>query len=325
MPDPCQPIENRIADLRSTKQSLQEELRAAPPSQKPAFIQLIRQTDVSIREAGAELRRCRSQNPAPVRSDIGFELFRCLDAARRRLLEEALTDAFAADDGIAHADCIDDSERVGIWVPAVGSESGRRAGLEFVNLLREPGETFGQSIGLALIRRNARAAWEAQPKAFNDDGDPSPDGPIFLTSFSFRLESPDRVVTTTGGFRRSGSILPDVDFTATTTDTLGIEQGEIHCDTTTDVDADFSVLGFLLELFLGGPLGAVRALFRIGADIWDSSLGPDDQQGGVGCSALALFPRQIALDDGTSIVTSYSRVGVFPTFILAGGTLSQDA
>jgi hypothetical protein len=237
-------------------------------------------------------------------------------------VEARLTEAFAEQNGIAHSACINGTERVGIWAPTVGEENGRRLGLEFVNLLREPQESFGQSIGHSFIKRNADAAWEAQPKAFNDEGAPTPEGPIFLTNFSFRLESPNRVITTIEGFRRFPFPLPDVDFTVTITDSLIIKEGQIHCDTSTHVDVDSNVIDFVLDLFLGGPLGIVRVLFRIGADIWDSSLAPNDERGGVGYSTLALFPKQIDLGDGFALVTTYSRNEVFPGFILAGGTLA---
>lgn len=326
MPDPCKPIEDRITALQAERRLLQDELKKASPSEKPDIIQLIKEVSASIREQGKELKRCRSQNPAPIRSTISFEIATCLDAETRQLIEQKLTEAFASQNGIAHATCINGTERIGIWVPSVGEENARRLGLEFVNLLREPGELFGLSIAHSFIQRTVRAEWEARPKAFNDDGEPAPEGPVFLTNFSFRLESPNQVVTITEGFRRV-DILGDVDFTAVTTDTLriGIEEEEadrIRCDTSTHIDADFQGLDFLLNLFLGGPLGLVRALFHIGADIFDGSLGPENDRGGVGCSLLALFPKRIQVDEEREFVFNYSRIEMFSSFILAGGTVS---
>lgn len=327
MSDPCQPIQDRIATLRTELGFLQRELDNAPPDELvPRILEQMDEVRESIREQNEELERCRSQNPVPIRPHIGFEFRTCLNAELRQLIEQRLTEAFTSQNGIAHATCINGTERIGIWAPSVGEENTRRLGLESFNLLREPGETFGQSISLSYIQRNARAAWEARPKAFNGDGEPTPEGPVFLTNFSFRLESPNRVVTTTEGFRRL-DIFPDIDFTATTTDTLRIvtgeeEAGHIHCDTSTHVDADFQVLGFLRNLFLGGPLGSVQALFQIGADIFDGSLGPENKQGGVGCSLLALFLERIELEEGRLLVFNYSRIEVFSGSILAGGTVS---
>ncbi len=325
MADPCQPIVDRLAALQAQRRGLQDELRTASPSEKRFLVQQIRQMGESIRAASAELATCRRTNPAPLRPDIGFQLSTCLPDNIRPRFEQALREAFSEMNGEAHSTCIDGTERVGIWLPSVGEAGGRLAGLEFVNPPRRAGESFSQSISAPLIRRTARAEWDARPKAYNSDGDPDPTGPVFLTGFSFRMQPPDRVVTTTDGFRRISGPLPDVEFTASTIDTLDAEGGAPHCDSTTEVDADFDELSFLLELFLGGPLGVVRSLFRMGADIWDSTIDPG-QQGGVGCGALALFPARINLDAGISAELDYRRVEVTRAgAMLAGGTIEVSS
>jgi hypothetical protein len=322
MADPCKPILDRIAALQAGKRALQADLRTAPPSEKALLIRLIREADASLREASADLRRCRSTSPAPVLADIRMRLSSCLSSDNRRRLEQALTDAFADEDGIAHSACLAGDESIGVWAPSRGEETARRASLDLLPPIKS-GESFGQVVERDLIKRKVRESWDAQPKAFNDDGEADSEGPNFLTSLSYRMEAPNRVITTTEGFRRTPDPFPNIEFTATTTDTLDTEAGVLHCDTTTDVDADLDVAQLLLELFTAGPLGVVRGLFRIASDIWDSSLGPDVQQGGVGCSVLALFPTRISLGGGFFAQITYTRVETAPGgFILAGGTQS---
>lgn len=324
MPDQCQPIIDRITVLQAQRAGLQQELRTASPSEKAFLVEQIRLVNESIRDASVELAVCRRSNPAPLRPDVGFKLLRCLDDDVRPRLEEALREAFADMDGEAHSDCIGGTERVGLWLPSRGGEEGRRAGLEFVNPPVRAGETFGQSLSAPLIRRTARADWDARPKGYDGDGNPADSGPVFLTGFSFQMEPPDRVVTTAEGFRRiSAPLLPDVDFKAITTDILDTENDRPHCTSTTEVDAVFDELSFLLELFLG-PLGVVRNLFRIAADIWDSSLDPG-AQGGVGCGALALLPTHITVDEENDVTLKYSRIEVTRAGdMLAGGTVEVE-
>jgi hypothetical protein len=324
VPDQCQPIVDRIRALQAEKRSAQEDLRSASPSERQAIIQLARRIDVELRDANAELSRCRRTNPAPRLPDIRLVSSRCLDPPTRTLVEAAVTEAFADEDGVAHSACVDGRESLGIWIPAVGDEAGRRLALEVVPP-RQSGEEFGLVVGRELIKRQVRRDWEARPKAVDDEGEPDTTGPVFLTNLAYRMEEPHRVVTTVEGFRRTSVLGGDVnlDFTVTITDDLDVEGGQPHCDTTIDVDTDLDILGVLTELFLGGPLGAVRSLVRVGAKIWEDSLAPDQPNGGVGCSSLALLPTRISLDDETSIALSYSRIeAAAGQFILAGGSLS---
>jgi len=324
MPDQCQPLVDRIRALQAEKRSVQEDLRSASPSEKRLIIQLARQLDAQLREANDELTRCRRTHPAPRLADIRMQLSRCLDPLTRARVEEAITEAFADEDGVAHAACVDGHESLGVWIPAVGEEAGRRLSLELVPP-RGSSEEFGLVVERELIKRQVRRDWDARPKAVDDEGEPDTAGPIFLTNLTYRMEEPHRVVTTVEGFRRTSVVVGEVnlDFTVTITDDLDVEHGQPHCDTTIDVDADLDILGVVTELFLGGPLGVVRSLVRVGAKIWEDSLAPDHQDGGVGCSALALLPTRIALDDETAVVLSYSRVETAAgQFIVAGGSLS---
>lgn len=95
MPDPCQPIQQRIAESQDTKRALQEDLKDATPTQKAGIIKLIRQLDAEIVEQKKLLQECRETSPAPLRPDIGWELGSCLDPTTRGDVERLLTEMFA--------------------------------------------------------------------------------------------------------------------------------------------------------------------------------------------------------------------------------------
>jgi hypothetical protein len=130
------------------------------------------------------------------------------------------------------------------------------------------------------------------------------------------LESPNRVVTRIGGFDERP--WPDVDFELTTTDTLSVSGGQVHCESQRNLDVDTSWLNFLTGFFLLvlPPLGIVFLVERI---IVGSADAPD-ADAGAGCSAAALIPREILIPFGQKVVTSYSRVEVFAGGIVAGGS-----
>jgi hypothetical protein len=326
VPDPCQPIVDRLEALRAAKKDLQAELSTAPPNEKPALIQQIRQVDAAIKQGGAELTQCRATNPAPLRPDIGFIVTSCLPAGVRADVEEALNEAFEAEDGVAHSRCIDGRERLGVWAPSRGQQDARVAGLEFVNPPLKAGERIGEVVNAEWFRKRVRAGWDAAPKAYNTDMEPDAAGPIFLTDLTFKMQKPNMVLTTTQGFRRIPGPLPDVDFTATTTDVLSAEAGVPHVDSTVDVDVDFDLVSFLLEFFTGGPLGQARGLFTIGADIWDNAFAGGTTQGGAGASALQLFPTEIHLDTDSAVGITYRRLEVTQAgALLSGGTVSMPS
>src|SRR4029453_7317848 len=132
----------RLSAHRAERVSAREDLHWATPSERQAIIQLARRIDVELRDANAELSRCRRTNPAPRLPDIRLVSSRCLDPPTRTLVEAAVTEAFADEDGVAHSACVDGRESLGIWIPAVGDEAGRRLALEVVPP-RQSGEEFG--------------------------------------------------------------------------------------------------------------------------------------------------------------------------------------
>ncbi len=158
--------------------------------------------------------------------------------------------------------------------------------------------------------------WNAAPKRLNGDSDPDPNGPVHLTGFSVRFESPNRIVTRVEGFDERP--WPDVDFRITTTDTLSVSGGQIHCDTERDLDVDTGWLNFLTGLFLIvlPPLGIVFLVERI---IIGSKEAPA-AGAGPGCNAAALIPQEILIPGGQKVVASYSRLDVSNGGIFAGGS-----
>src|SRR5262249_28298362 len=141
--------------------------------------------------------------------------------------------------------CQNQSERIGLWFrPVVNPDdnAARDRGLQRLSLL-QVGETVVFFINSSLIYRTAFDAWNQQPRRLNGDGNPDPNGPIHLTSFSLSFESPNRVVTRIGGFDERP--WPDVDFTVAITDTLALSAGGVRCDSVTTLDADTSWVNFL--------------------------------------------------------------------------------
>jgi hypothetical protein len=195
--------------------------------------------------------------------------------------------------------------------------AARDRGLQRLNLL-QVGETVVFFINSSLIYRTAFDAWNQQPRRLNGDGNPDPNGPIHLTSFSVSFESPNRVVTRIGGFDERP--WPDVDFTVAITDTLALSAGGVRCDSVTTLDADTSWLNFLTGLFLivFPPLGAVFLVERIivgAADAPELGAGP-------GCSAAAMIFGEIMIPRGLKVVLSYRRLNVGTGGIFAGGSFA---
>jgi hypothetical protein len=330
MPDPCQSIQQHITQAQETRRALQEDLKDATPGQKKGIIRLIKQLNAEIAEQRKLLQDCRKDNPAPLRPDIGWELGVCLNADVGRRLEEELTDLFADVNGIAHADCRDGTERIGVWAPAIGSEAGRREGLEFVNLAGRGNGAFGISLNRDFINRRIRAANEAMVRAFDMDGNPNEEGPIFLSNgASGHFVSPSTIVTTVEGFRRLGPL--DVGFVVTIADTFriagaggGERPGTVTVDTSVDFESDFLELEVIVGFALSRVLGALLAAFRFGLDaVVDGEIGASPLAGlGIGRALLPLFLADLTLRSG-GLEFTYDRVEVFPGFILAGGRFEQ--
>jgi hypothetical protein len=258
--------------------------------------------------------------PPPVSvPDVAMQFSPCLPDAVRADVVRAIRDATGGTADV-RALCQNQSERIGLWFrPVVNPDdnAARDRGLQRLNLL-QVGETVVFFINSSLIYRTAFDAWNQQPRRLNGDGNPDPNGPIHLTSFSVSFESPNRVVTRIGGFDERP--WPDVDFTVAITDTLALSAGGVRCDSVTTLDADTSWLNFLTGLFLivFPPLGAVFLVERIivgAADAPELGAGP-------GCSAAAMIFGEIMIPRGLKVVLSYQRLNVGTGGIFAGGSFA---
>ncbi|MEU9777266.1 hypothetical protein [Streptomyces sp. NPDC047968] len=308
-----------IEQLKLDKNHLGRERKTASPAEKRLITKQMKLLDGKIRQASEELRHCRMSNPAPKRPDIAIGLDRCLPESVRVGVEAAVTDAFEKENGISQAGCFGEEERIGIWLPVRGESGGRELGLEAVSPPRKPGEVFGVTVSAGLIRGKVRSEWSGRPKAYSDKGEPNESGPIFLTGLTFRMEEPNVVVTEIEGFRRG---FVDTDFTVKTTDFVEIDSGKPSCVSSTDIDVDFDILSFLLELGTAGLYGIARGLFRIGAQ-WKVAASETGDVGGVGCALLDLLCIELELPNGGTFGLAYQRIEVTSAgHVLAGGRVS---
>lgn len=255
--------------------------------------------------------------PAVAAPDFGFQFAPCLTPALRGQLEAAVRQAFGAAADV-RVGCIAGTERIGVWLrpltPAMDS-SARDRGLQRLALIG-PGETFGSFVNAALIRSRAQQAWDAMPKRLNGEGRPDPGGPVHLTGFSLSFVRPNRVVTKISGYDERP--WPDVDFTLTITDTIGVSGRSITCESDTDLAVDTSWINALTAIFLLTlpPLGIVFLVERIIiASIDDPDLGA-----GVGCRAAAMIPGEILIPGGLKVVLLYNRAEASAGGLFAGGT-----
>ncbi len=277
--------------------------------------------------------------PPPVSvPDVAIQLLICLSEDKRSRLLAAIRDTFGPNADI-RTTCSRANERIGIWFeplsPRADSES-RDRGLERLQLLR-PVELFAIAINSGSIRSAALNFWNTQvPKEFNADLQADSDGPIHLTGFSVSFESPNRVITRIDGFDERP--WPDVDFSFVITDRLSILGDQIHCDSSSDLQADTGFLNFLTGILAGittvvfglaGALGflpALPTLFFLTEAIVAGTYEPSGGLGGnfaIGCSAALLFPRKILVSGGRKFIFFYSRVEVNPGGIYAGGYFSE--
>jgi hypothetical protein len=257
--------------------------------------------------------------PAVSAPDLGLQLSTCLPADLNAQLISAVKQAIDPNADVRSA-CVNGSQHVGIWLrPAINTadSQARDRGLNGLSIIGA-GETLAFFINSALIRRQALDGWNKQAKRVDGSGNPDPDGPVHLTGFSVDFQSPNRIVTSITGFDERP--WPDVDFTLTATDTFSVSGGQVHVDSTRNLDVDTSWLNFLTGLFLLvlPPLGIVFLVERI---IVGSKDAPD-VNAGAGAGAAALIPREILIPGGLKVVASYSRVEVSSGGIFAGGTFA---
>lgn len=255
--------------------------------------------------------------PPPVSTpDLALQISFCLDADMNTGIVSAVRAAIGANADVRTA-CINNSQRIGIWLrPFVNEQDNqaRNRGLERLDVIGT-GRTLAFFINSALIRRQAFDGWNAAPKRLNGDGDPDPNGPVHLTGFSVSFEGPNKVVTRVEGFDERP--WPDADFLLTITDTLSVSGGQVRCDSQRDLDVDTSWLNFLTGLFLLAlpPLGIVFLVQRIIIAFSDAP----DVDAGAGCAVPAMIPKEILIPAGLKVVASYTGLEVFPGAIVAGG------
>ena len=103
----------------------------------------------------------------------------------------------------------------------------RDMGLERLALV-EPDETFGIYVSSAFIRAEVAKAWNDVDKRLNSSGRPDGDGPIHLTGFTVKF-APDTVSVVVEGYDERP--WPDVSFSVTITDTIGLNGSTVVCDT----------------------------------------------------------------------------------------------
>jgi hypothetical protein len=255
--------------------------------------------------------------PPPVSTpDLGIQISFCLPEDTNTSLVTAVRQALGSTADVRTA-CIDNSQRIGVWLRPVVNEEDSQArfrGLERLNIIGS-GELLAFFINSALIRRQAFDSWNAAPKRRNSDGDPDPDGPVHLTAFSVTFHRPNKVVTRIEGFDERP--WPDVDFVLTTTDTLSVASGQIRSDSERDLDVDTSWLNFLTGLFLLAlpPLGVAFLVQRIFVGSRDAP----EVDAGAGGGVPAMIPQEILIPAGKKVVASYTRLDVFPGAVVAGG------
>jgi hypothetical protein len=255
--------------------------------------------------------------------DLAFQFSICLEQDLRGQLFRALRTAFGPNSDI-QIRCRQGSERFGIWLSRPVNEAAveaRNRGMDRLEIIGA-NESIAFFINRAPIRSRAVAEWDRSPKRLDGDGKPDPEGPIHLTGFSPpSFERPDRVVTRVTGFDERA--WPDVDFTLTITDRLTISAQELQCETTNDLDVDASWIHFLAGVFLvASNLRWVSlipaAIFAVQGIIIAAQDAPDPD-GGPGCAAAALIPKEVLIEGGNKIVIFHRRVDVAAGGIFVGG------
>jgi hypothetical protein len=256
--------------------------------------------------------------PPPVSApDMALQLNVCLPPDQNTAIVDAVRAALDPNADVRTI-CRNGSQRIGIWLrPAVSTtdNEARDRGLQAVNILGA-GEQLTFFINAALVRRNAAASFDKQPKRLNGDGVADEDGPVHLNGLRVDFKSPNQILSVIDGFDERP--WPDVDFTYTITDTLTVSGGRVNVTTSNDIDVDSSWINFLtgLFLFVFPPLGVVFLVERIIIAAADTP-----QFGsGAGASAAQLIPAEILIPGGLKVVASYSRIEVSQGGIFAGGT-----
>ncbi|MFQ5627943.1 MAG: hypothetical protein ACE5I1_04215 [bacterium] len=261
--------------------------------------------------------------PAVSVPDVAFQLAECLTDEQRGNLLTSLRAALATDADV-RTECIESSERIGIWLrPAQGSDSSlaRNRGLQRLEIL-DTNELYACFVNSSLIRRNAQERWNATPKRLNGSGRPDANGPIHLTAFSISFDEPDRVITRIDGYDERP--WPDVDFQLITTDSIWTIGGAIQCESEADLDTDESWLNVLTGLFLllgafVSPVFLIAGGFFLVERIIVGSAETPDANAGAGCGAAQLIPSEIMLPGTQKINFIYTRINVSSGGIYAGG------
>ena len=265
--------------------------------------------------------------PHPVAPEIAIELSSCLDSDKTDVFKKGVMDAlekagFA--NGEVLTECIGGHQRVGIWTTHLtpAGEQDRRLGLPEINLLSasERANEFGFAFRVSsqLIDRATAEAWDKTPKRLNSETQtPDPHGDVVLHSYDLDYIAPDRVKMTIKATKLITDPAPDVDLTLVRNDTLTTPDNKLLCRSDSSGSADRSWLwAFVIPLALVYPLPFFQVVF--------SDDPKSGHEGGPGCAAASLFPRQILVPDTNfKVVFQYLRVVVNQDGITAGGTMKS--
>lgn len=224
--------------------------------------------------------------------------------------------------------CEQGTGRLGAWLRPTSpleAPDARDRGLSELDLIPSGGlGSFAFLVGDSLIRRQARAAFDALPKHLDLQGEEDPDGPVHLETLTVHFESPNRVVTRVTGFYDAPNPFGKVDFEQIIIDTLTVSGGEVQCTTETELDIDSRFLDVLLAVFVFlaaavAPAFLIGVAAVIGAGILIGSLDGPEVEAGAGCAAASLIPQQINVPGGLKVVPTYTAVEVDARGIIAKG------
>jgi hypothetical protein len=263
--------------------------------------------------------------PHPVAPEIAIELGHCLPGDQTHIFKQGVMDALEKagfGNGEVLTECIGGLQRVGIWTTRLtaAGEQDRQLGLPEINMFtaaeRADLNSFAFRVSAQLIDQATADAWDKMPKRLNSDTQaPDPHGDVVLHSYSLDYIAPDRVKLTIKATKLITDPAPDVDLTLVRKDTLTALNEEIRCHSDSSGSADRNWLwAFVIPLALVYPLPFFQVVF--------SEDPKSGHEGGPGCAAAALFPRQILIPDTDSkMVFRYERVGVNQAGITAAGRI----
>jgi hypothetical protein len=207
-------------------------------------------------------------------------------------------------------------ETIGIWErdPSdAEAVAARDAALQQLRILDRGGIAF--LFTRSFLNRKIGEVFDALPtKSFDGDSTPDPKGPIHITGISFDLRPPNQIVTYIDGTDERP--FPDVDFRITVTDPLCINgNGVLACNTTIDLDVDYSGLEALTAVF--PPFLIELIAVRLNASAPGSTAAD--------CWAKVLAQNDIPIRGGQNVVITYIDVQVTPDGLVLTAGLPELA